>query len=100
MPFSDVIPSGRASKAERAIADHPSIKPQDFMRKVVRASLPLGRGTVLDPFMGSGSTIAAARSLGYHAIGIERDNEYFEMATNGIPLLAALGVSEIVPEAE
>lgn len=98
VPFSDVIPSGRASQRERAIANHPSIKPQDFMRKVVRASLPLGRGTVLDPFMGSGSTIAAAIAVGYDAIGLERDPEYFEMARKGIPLLAALGVSEIMPE--
>ena len=98
VPFSDVIISGRASAAERAIANHPSIKPQDFMRKIVRAALPLGRGTVLDPFMGSGSTIAAAQALGYQAIGLERDREYFEMAAAGIPRLAALTVSEIVPE--
>jgi site-specific DNA-methyltransferase (adenine-specific) len=98
VPFSDVIVSRVAPKRERLIANHPSIKPQEFMRKVVRAALPLGTGTVLDPFMGSGSTIAAAEFLGYNAIGLERDAEFFEMAKQGIPQLAALDVS--VDEAE
>lgn len=60
------------------------------MRVVVRAALPLGTGIVLDPFMGSGSTIAAAQALGYEAIGLERDPEFFELARAGIPALAAL----------
>ena len=41
-PFGDVIRSNPTSRAERAIAAHPSLKPQDFLRQVVRASLPLG----------------------------------------------------------
>ena len=39
------------------------------MRQIVRASLPLGNGIVLDPFMGGGSTIAAAIAVGYESIG-------------------------------
>jgi hypothetical protein len=64
MPLDDVIPSGRTAAREKEIADHPSLKPQAFLRRVVYSSLPLGNGVVLDPFMGSGSTIAAAEAVG------------------------------------
>lgn len=57
---------------------------------IVRALLPLGEGTVLDPFMGSGSTIAAAEAVGYHSLGIELDAAYFRLAQKSIPRLAAL----------
>jgi len=63
------------------------------MRQIVRASLPLGTGVVLDPFMGGGSTIAAAIAVGYDSIGIELDEEFFKMAAKGIPSLAVLNVS-------
>jgi DNA modification methylase len=59
-PFADVIKSAPTRPEERKLAPHPSLKPQHFMRQIVRASLPLGSGIVLDPFMGAGSTIAAA----------------------------------------
>lgn len=52
--------------------------------------MPLGSGSVLDPFMGSGSTVAAATAIGYDAVGVELDDEYFEMATRAVPLLAAM----------
>ncbi len=90
-PFEDVIPSERTPRLERYIANHPSLKPQSFMRKVVYASLPLGKGVIADPFMGSGSTIAAAEAMGLHAIGVERYFEYFKMATKAIPELAEVG---------
>jgi hypothetical protein len=60
------------------------------MRILVRALLPLGEGTLLDPFMGSGSTIAAAEATGYSSIGIELDGDYFRLAERSIPRLAAL----------
>ena len=60
------------------------------MRIIVRALLPLGEGTVLDPFMGSGSTIAAAEAVGYDSVGVELDKEYFKLAQAAIPRLAAL----------
>lgn len=88
-PFNDVIFSERTPRSERDIAGHPSLKPQSFMRQVVRASLPLGKGIIADPFMGSGSTVAAAEAIGYRCIGIERYDDYFEMAVNSVPLLAA-----------
>lgn len=89
-PFEDVIASERTSPEERSLAKHPSLKPQSFLRKIVRASLPLGRGMVVDPFMGSGSTIAAAIAIGYQSVGIERHRKYFEESQVAIPKLAAL----------
>jgi len=87
-PFLDVIQSAPARNGERKIAPHPSLKPQAFMRQIVRAALPLGRGVILDPFMGSGSTIAAAEAVGYSSIGIEKDSAYYSLATKSIPALA------------
>ena len=89
-PFTDVIPSERTPRREREIADHPSLKPQRLMRQLVRASLPLGAGRVLDPFMGGGSTIAAAEAVGYASVGVELDPHYFQLASTAIPRLAAL----------
>ena len=89
-PLPDVIASGRTPDCEEAISDHPCLKPQHFMRILVRALLPLGEGVVLDPFMGSGSSIAAAEAVGYDSIGVELDADYFRLAQTAIPRLAAL----------
>ena len=89
-PLPDVIPSGRTPDREEAISDHPCLKPQHFMRILVRALLPLGEGVLLDPFMGSGSTIAAAQAVGYDSLGVELDADYFRLAGKAIPRLASL----------
>ncbi len=89
-PFGDVITSSPTRATERAIANHPSLKPQAFMRQVVRAALPLGSGLLLDPFCGSGSTLAAANHVGYDSVGIERDATYFDLAVSAIPRLGRL----------
>lgn len=94
-PFEDLILSERTPPREREIANHPSVKPQSFMRRIVYASLPLGEGVVVDPFMGSGSTVAAAEALGIQAIGIERNREYFSLAEKSVPALAAMEVPSI-----
>ncbi|MDX2251391.1 MAG: DNA methyltransferase [Nitrospira sp.] len=88
-PFGDVIPSSPTHKVERALAPHPSLKPQQFLRTLVRGVLPLGQGVILDPFCGAGSTLAAAEAVGYASIGIEKDPHYFEMARKALPKLAA-----------
>lgn len=93
-PFKDVIPSAPTGRAERAIAAHPSLKPQEFLRRLVRASLPLGSGIVYDPFAGSASTLAAAQAVGYHAVGTERDARYYRMGCKAFERLAALPVKE------
>jgi site-specific DNA-methyltransferase (adenine-specific) len=90
-PFEDVIASERTPSIERDIANHPSLKPQSFMRQMVYAALPLGKGVIADPFMGSGSTIAAAEAMGLQAIGAERYLDYFKMAADSIPELALIG---------
>lgn len=87
-PFGDVISSAPTHKSERVLAPHPSLKPQAFLRALVRGVLPLGKGTVLDPFAGSGSTLAAAEAVGYHSVGIEKDSRYFELAKSSIPKLS------------
>lgn len=93
-PFGDVIQSAPTRKQERELAPHPSLKPQAFLRQVVRAILPMGEGIVLDPFAGSGSTLAAAEAVGYRSIGVELDRDYIEVARCGIPRLADLPVSD------
>ena len=86
-PFGDVIGSAPTRRSERELARHPSLKPQAFLRQVVRAVLPLGEGVVLDPFAGSGSTLAAAERVGYRSIGIESDHRYVQVARQAIPAL-------------
>ena len=54
----------------------------------------LGKPLILDPFMGSGSTIAAAVACGLQAIGIESNADYYLMALKAIPGLAALKTDE------
>lgn len=91
-PFGDVIESSPTRSLERDLASHPSLKPQAFLRHLVRGVLPLGKGIVLDPFAGSGSTLAAAETNGYESVGLEKDPHYFEIATRAIPKLAVLPV--------
>jgi site-specific DNA-methyltransferase (adenine-specific) len=92
-PFGDVISSTPTHTSERALAPHPSLKPQAFLRAVVRGVLPLGEGVVLDPFAGSGSTLAAAEAVRYASIGVERDTHFFDLARNAIAKLTAYKIT-------
>jgi DNA modification methylase len=89
-PFNDVIVSERTPRREREIANHPSLKPQSFLRQIVYSALPLGEGVLVDPFMGSGSTVAAAEALDITCIGVERYHDYFMLSQTAIPRLANL----------
>lgn len=80
LPFEDVIISERTPRAERDIAGHPSLKPQSLLRQIVYAALPLGKGIIVDPFMGSGSTGKAAKLEGFSFIGMEMEQEYLDIA--------------------
>ena len=95
-PFGDVIRSSPTRPGERRIAPHPSLKPQEFLRQLVRAALPLGEGIVLDPFAGAGSTLAAAEAVGYRSIGTEKDDHYYTMACEAIPKLIRLSSRQAV----
>jgi site-specific DNA-methyltransferase (adenine-specific) len=89
-PFHDVIVSERTPRREREIANHPSLKPQSLLRRIVYAALPLGEGIIADPFMGAGSTVAAAEAVGVACIGVERHADYYDMACTAVPRLAKL----------
>lgn len=62
---------------------HPTIKNVKLMEYLIKMVTPKG-GTVLDPFMGSGSTGIACKKKGFNFIGIELDPEYFEIAKKRI----------------
>ena len=91
-PFKDVIRCGPTRPFEKRIAPHPSLKPQRFLRRVVRASLPLGIGIVYDPFAGNRPTLAASEALGYHSVGTHHDHEFYTMAREVILKLSELNV--------
>ena len=57
--------------AERRIAQHPSLKPQSFLRQLVRAVLPLGEGTILDPFAGGSVRGLTAAWCGRGYLGVD-----------------------------
>jgi DNA modification methylase len=67
--------TAKADSSERRQSKHPTVKPLDLMRYLVRLVCPAG-GIVVDPFMGSGSTIEAARAEHCKAVGIELDAAY------------------------
>lgn len=77
---------------------HPTVKPLDLMRYLVRLVTPPG-GTVLDPFLGSGTTLMAAALEGLDGIGVEREEKFAELARKRIaavsmPLLEDAGAAE------
>ena len=83
----------KTSKSERhngAIKNtHPTVKPIELMKYLCRLVTPKG-GTVLDPFMGSGSTGMAAKDEGFDFIGIEKEPEYYDIAEARIKKTAPL----------
>ena len=60
-------------------ADHPTQKPVEIVAPLLQYACPSG-GLILDPFMGSGTTLVAAKQLGRRAIGIEISREYCDIA--------------------
>lgn len=85
-----LLAKGRPPRPCKAIPDvidwnrdrikwHPNQKPVAALEPLLRTFCP-PHGTVLDPFMGSGSTIVAASNIGFNAIGIEISNQYYEAA--------------------
>ena len=89
-PLTDVVKSGLTPSRERSLAPHPCLKPQAFARFIVRAALPLGRGHIVDPFMGGGAIVAAAQALDVDVVGVEIDEVFFRLAEAAVPKLAKL----------
>ena len=76
---------------------HPTVKPLDLMAWLCRLTTPPG-GTVLEPFLGSGSTGIAAIRHGFRIVGIEQSQEYFEIACRRIA--AAVAAEDAMPRLE
>lgn len=93
-PFPDVLRSEFPTDKEVEIFDHPSLKPQRFIRQLVWGALPLGHGKILDCYAGSGSIVAAAIAIGsgYDAIGIEVNKQFAKKANQAVPRLAKITV--------
>ena len=70
----------KPSQKEREGNTHPTPKPLALMRHLVRLVTPKG-GNCLDPFMGSGTTVVAAKLEGVEFVGMEKEREFFEIAS-------------------
>jgi site-specific DNA-methyltransferase (adenine-specific) len=79
----------RKMKSKISKNNHPTVKPIELMKYLCRLVTPKG-GTVLDPFMGSGSTGIAAKDEGFTFIGIEKEKDYYEIAAMRIQTTAPL----------
>lgn len=85
----------KASREERGEGNnHPTVKPLAIMRWLCRLITPVG-GTVLDPFLGSGSTALAADQEGFHCVGIEQSAEYLKIARSRLAADAPLLTEEL-----
>ena len=71
-----IIPNFRSCAEE--LTPHPTQKPVELITKLLSKC----EGTILDPFLGSGTTLRAAKNLGRKAIGIEIEEKYCEIAAN------------------
>lgn len=60
--------------------NHPTVKPLKLMEYLIKLVMPPKDGILLDPFAGSGTTILAAKRLGFSAFGIEKEEEYVKIA--------------------
>ena len=79
----DTVNNDRKAHKDHDMIFHPTQKPVDLMRYLVNLVLPPG-GTILDPFMGSGTTGVACSNLARKFIGIDKVEEYFDIACRRI----------------
>ena len=71
------------NKVSMRLNTHPTVKPQELMKYLCRLVTPKG-GTVLDPFMGSGTTAIAALEVDRNYLGSEINEEYYNLCNNRI----------------
>ena len=86
--FKSIIYTAKADKTERieyskVKNNHPTVKPVELMGYLINMVTPK-KGTVLDPFMGSGTTGVASKNLSREFVGIEIDPEYYKIAESRI----------------
>jgi len=72
--------TAKHNKVQSLKNSHPCVKPISLMKYLLKLLQPPKDGLLLDPFAGSGTTIVAAKSLGFNAIGIEKSEEYSKIA--------------------
>ena len=83
----------------RFLNTHPTLKPLALMSYLVKLVTMPERNLILDPFMGSGSTLVACKLAGLAAIGIEKNEEYAEIAANRLRQVVLNFESVGTPEA-
>ena len=86
--WDDINPKGKqtrnvwsiplTSKKEKWAGEHPTQKPEELLRRIILACTKPGE-TVLDPFVGSGTTSAVALAMGRNSIGIDREEKYLKI---------------------
>lgn len=89
----DLWSVSRLHKIHPERADHPTQKPLEIVERMVKASCPVN-GTILDPFMGSGTTAVAAKRWGRNFVGFELNPEYCNI------IVSRLASSEAYPAAK
>ena len=81
--MKDVWTFTAPGKVEKSEGKHPTQKPLVLLDRIIRASTDEG-DTILDPFLGSGTTIVAALLAGRNSVGIEQEKEYCELSKKRI----------------
>lgn len=74
--------------------NHPAMFPETLVNRLIRCFTKSDDGNILDPFMGSGSTLIAAHKLGRHGIGFEVNREYVELAGTRMAQQSFLGTAQ------
>lgn len=77
--MKDVWTGSLTKQSEKDFGKHPTQKPEYLLERIVLASTQEG-DTILDPFLGSGTTAVVAKKLNRQCIGIEKDDDYIELA--------------------
>ena len=78
-----MVYTSKVNKQDKSVFGHPTCKPVELMEKFIINHTMYG-GSVVDPFMGSGTTGAACANLNRKFIGIEMDDKYFDIAKDRI----------------
>ncbi len=75
--------------AEEVKLGHPAMFPLELVRRLIKCFMPPNGTLILDPFSGSGSTLVAARELGYESVGFEINKDFCKLAKNRLNTLEA-----------